>query len=200
MTWVLVGYIAKRLTTRAGWVSPWESYPGAGFPCAAPVEEICSVSNCIARGLWSEDAPLGLHADAKSARAAIPIGSQADYALYAYWLWSIQFKDGDEEEIDLWWKPAAVPMAKTFARLGWDAVVGGEGYSFGFGCSPLSCNVGADDVQCSEINRYCLVADESSAMALALRFSICQPEPGPYCIVDVWRDTATVVEPSIAAK
>lgn len=193
MTWVLVGYIAKRRVTRAGWVSPWPNYPDAGFPCSAPVEEIGSVSNCIASGIGSTDDPLNLYADAGQAWAAVPVEARAGFALYAYRLWPVQFADGHEEAIDLWWEPAVVPMADSFVRLGWDAVVGGNGHSFG--CSPMSCNSGADIVRCPEINRYCLVADEPAALALARSFSITQPEPGPYCVVEVWRDTAAGIEP-----
>jgi hypothetical protein len=88
--------------------------------------------------------------------------------------------------------PAVAPMADAFVCLGWDAVVGGNGHSFG--CSPLSCNSGADIVRCPEINCYCLVADERAALALARSFSISQPEPGPYCVVEVWRDTTPIAE------
>jgi hypothetical protein len=105
----------------------------------------------------------------------------------------VQFEDGQEEAIDLWWEPAVEPMTETFVRLGWDAVVGGNGHSFG--CSPLSCNSGADIVRCPEINRYCLVGDERAATGLARSFSVTQPEPGPYCVVEVWRDLATSTEP-----
>jgi hypothetical protein len=193
VTWVLVGYIAKRRTARTGWVSPWPSSPDAGFPCSAPVEEICSVSNCIARGFWSTDNPLDLYSDAGLGWAVVPVEARAEFALYAYRLWPVQFENGRQEAIDLWWEPAVEPMRGTFVRLGWDAVVGGNGYAFG--CSPLSCNSGADIVHCPEINRYCLVADEQAALALARSFSITQPEPGPYCVVEVWRDTAAGAEP-----
>jgi hypothetical protein len=202
VSWVLVGYIAKRRATRAGWVSPWPDHPDVGFPpCPEHVEEVCSVSNCIARGFGgtddpASDPPLGLYADPGRAWAVVPVEARADCALYAYRLGPVQFADGVEEAIDLWWEPAVRPMAGTFVRLGWDAVVGGNGHSFG--CSPLSCNSGADIVRCPEINRYCLVGDEWAAAALARSFSVTQPEPGPYCVVEVWRDTAATAEPPAA--
>jgi hypothetical protein len=193
VNWKLIGYIAKRRATRVGWVSPWSSHPNAGFPCGPPVEEICSVSNCIARGLeHSGDNPLGLYADAGKAWAVVPAPDRGDFTMYAYRLWPVQFEQGQEEEIDLWWELAVAPIASTFVRLGWDAVVGGNACSFG--CSPLSCNSGSDAVQCPELNRYCLIADQRAAMALARSFSITQPEPGPYCVVEVWRDTALTSE------
>lgn len=190
MNWVLVGYIAKRRATRAGWVSPWSDYPSANFPCSDPVEEICSVSNCISRSVQNDQEPLGLYADPGLAWAAVPADARTEFSLYAYRLWPVQFEDGGEEAIDLWWEPVIGPMSDTFVLLGWDAVVGGNGH--GFGCSPLSCNSGADVVRCLELNRYCLVADERAGMALARRFSVSKPEPGPYCVVEVWRDARTV--------
>jgi hypothetical protein len=193
LNWESVGYIAKRRMERAGWVSPWPSHPDAGFPCAAPVEEICSVSNCIARRLGGLDDPacnnpLGLYPDAGTAWAVVPVEARSDFALYAYRLWPVSFAEGRGEEFDLWWEPSVEPMSDTFVLLGWDVVEGGNGQSFG--CSPLSCNTGADIVRCPELNRYCLVGEEQAAMALARSFSITKPEPGPYCVVEVWRDTA----------
>ena len=142
MNWVLIGYVAKRRITRAGWASALPDYSDVGFPCSAPVEEICSVSNCIARRMEAdsgpEDAtPLGLYDTPDQAWAALPVESRADFALYAYRLWPVQFDNGEEEPIDLWWEPTVEPIAATYVRLGWDAVEGSNGY--GFGCSPLSC-------------------------------------------------------------
>ena len=201
MIWALVGYTVKRRATRAGWVSPWPDYPDTGFPCDAPVDEICSVSGCIARTLEGTDDPanhnpLGLYAEVGLAWAAVPVEVRADFALYAYRLWPVQFEDGQEEVIDLWWEPAIGPIADTFVHIGWDAAVGGNGHSFG--CSPLSCNGGSDVVRCPELNRYCLVTDEPAAIALARSFSITKPEPGPYCVVEVWRDTGTAADPAAA--
>jgi hypothetical protein len=194
MTWSLVGYIAKRRVTRAAWVSPWPDHPEVGFPCPAPVEEICSVSNCIARGLGGWDDPVngnvhGLYDDAGVAWGVVPVEARAAFALFAYRLHLVQFEDGKEEPIEQWWEPAIGRMADSFVRLGWDAVQGGNGQSFG--CSPLSCNSGADAVRCPELNCYCLVATEQAALALARSFSITKPEPGPYCVVEVWRDAGT---------
>ena len=41
----------------------------------------------------------------------------------------------------------------------------------------------------SAVNRYCFVATESEATDLARNFSVTKPEPGPYCVVEVWRDS-----------
>lgn len=207
MTWRPIGYIAKRRATRLGWASVraalWPESPGAGFPAPSLVEEICSVSGCIARRIDGAEVPASdphfeLYPDAERAWAIVPASARADFALYAYRLWPMQFDDGQEQVIDLWWEPAVEQMADTFIHLGWDAVVGGNGH--GFGCSPISCNSGADIVRCPQLNRYGLVSDEQAAIALACSFSITKPEPGPYCVVEVWRDTATLAELGAAAN
>lgn len=191
MNWELVGYIAKRRAMRNGWKSPYSNYPEAGFPCGPPVEEICSVSNCIAREqVSSREHPLGMYTDPAQAWALVPEDERANFAMVAYRLGLVQFDDGEEEEIEIWWELDFAPLPDSFVRLGWDAVVGGNAHAFG--CSPLSCNSGADCVRCPELNRYCLVDNLPAAIALARSFSITKPEPGPYCVVEVWRDTKTV--------
>lgn len=187
--WILVGYIAKRRILSTGWVSAWPDSSGIGDSCSAAVEEICSVSHCIAKGVRNAQDPLDLHHSPDSAWAAVPIESQADHELYAYYLWPIQFDEGIAEPIDLWWEPEVMPLAESFERLGWDVVRGGNGYSFG--CSPMSCNQGCRVVHCPDMNRFCLVSNFSAALELARRFSIDKPEPGPYCVVDVWRASRT---------
>lgn len=190
MDWVLLGYLMKRRAVRIGWVSPWPQHPNVGFPCGEPVEEICSVSGCISRRARAADGagedPLGVFPTAEAALAVVPPEDRAAYGLYAYRLRPVQFVEGVEAPIELWWDPSPEPLGATFERLGCDAVVGGNGH--GFGCSPLSCNSGADVVECPELNRYCLVDDPRTATELARRFSIQQPEPGPYCVVEVWRE------------
>jgi hypothetical protein len=192
---VLIGYMVKQRLTRAGWISPWADHPDCGFPCGPPVEEICSVSHCMARNYGDPadsgaENPFCLFDDPEVAWGMVPSEDRGRAALFAYRLWPIQFEEGNQEEIDLWWEPALRPLPDTFACLGWDAVVGGNQHCFG--CSPLSCNSGSDLVRCPELNRYCLVDDRQTALELAQRFSISQPEPGPYCAVQVWRELWTV--------
>jgi hypothetical protein len=198
MEWESVGFVAKRRVTRAGWVSPWSEHPDAGFPCFPPVDEICSVSNCIANafegiGIHGNDNPLGLFTIARLAWSAVPVEARTDVALYAYRLWPVQFADGREKVIaEWWWDPPEEPISDTFVRLGWDAVEGGNGLSFG--CSPLSCNNQADILRFPQLNRHCLMSEELAALDLARSFSISKPEPGPYCVVEVWRDRAPGVK------
>jgi len=85
-------------------------------------------------------------------------------------------------------------LADTFVWLGWDALEGGNGH--GLSCSPLSCNSGSDIVHCDALNRCCLMNNKRPAEALARSFSINKPEPEPYCVVEVWRDTREIDEQS----
>jgi len=59
--------------------------------------------------------------------------------------------------------------------------------SDGFECSPLSCNLMALEVA---VTRHCLVDDLEAARELARRFSVEEPEPGPYYVVEVLRAPA----------
>lgn len=52
----------------------------------------------------------------------------------------------------------------------------------GFECSPLSCNSMAADYHANE---FCLFPSLEAAIIGAERFSIEQPEPGDYYIVEV---------------
>lgn len=95
--------------------------------------------------------------------------------------------------MELWPELAVEPMLASFARLGWDAVQGGQYQSFG--CSPLSCNNQAGEAGVPVVNRHCLVESEQGGIALARLFCVREPEPGPYCVVEVWRDAARAAEP-----
>ncbi len=52
----------------------------------------------------------------------------------------------------------------------------------GFECSPFSCNSMAGEMRANE---YCLFDSLEAAIAGATRFSIEQPEPGDYYVVEV---------------
>jgi hypothetical protein len=48
------------------------------------------------------------------------------------------------------------------------------------------------------VNRFCLVDTERDAVEMARAFSVSQPEPGPYCVVEVWRELSPGAEPDRA--
>lgn len=50
MNWTLAGYFPKRRMTRSDWALRDPANPSGRFPWAAPAEEICSASRCIAEG------------------------------------------------------------------------------------------------------------------------------------------------------
>ncbi|MFO0810139.1 MAG: hypothetical protein U0746_16080 [Gemmataceae bacterium] len=198
MIWTPVGYFLKRRTTRAGWVSPWPSHPDATFPCPPPVEEICSVSNCIAEGyeqsggfcVWGvrPDNEFGGYVSAAAAWAMVPPERWSEVSLYAYRVVPRLFEDGQERVFDV---PEfdVDPLPDTFVRLGYDAVEVGAGWCWG--CSPLSCNGVTHE---AAVNRYCLVDTEAEGIELARRFSETKPEPGPYGVVEVWRAAARSID------
>jgi hypothetical protein len=200
MTWTLVGYFPKRRLTRSRWVSPYPDHPDVGFPAFKPVEEICSVSDCIAQGPtgWRDQGKhnyYDMYNNAQLAWSVVPVEARADFELFAYRLYLVEFEDGREEPMEEWWELTVESMPGSFVRLGWDAVVGGN--HRGFGCSPMSCNAGSDIVEIANKNRYCLVSTEAEGIALARHFSICQPEPGPYCVVEVWRQAWASADPVV---
>jgi hypothetical protein len=59
----------------------------------------------------------------------------------------------------------------------------------GFECSPLSCNAMATEM---DTNEYCLFDSLEAAVAGAARFSIEQPEPGDYYVIEVLEEPRTV--------
>ena len=156
MTWTLVGYFPKQRTTRSRWVSPFPDDLSHGFPFAAPVDEICSVSKCISKGPegWRDQRKenfYDVYNNPDLAWSVVPGEVRADFELFAYRLYLVEFDDGREEPMEQWWELAVVPMSDSFVRLGWDAVVGGNHHCFG--CSPMSCNAGCDIVEIAKKNR-----------------------------------------------
>src|SRR5262249_14211035 len=121
-----VGYFPKRRMTRSNWVSPYPDYPNAGFPAPAPVDEICSVSNCIAKGpeIRMDEVPcneFGGYDSPASAWKAVRPDLRETFDLFAYCIAPILFRDGQAEQLQL---PSLdiTPLPDTFRRLGYDAV------------------------------------------------------------------------------
>lgn len=89
--------------------------------------------------------------------------------------------DLDEDRLELE-PPTVVPLPVELRSLGFDVV--SKSVSDGFECSPLSCNSMALELA---VNRHCLVDHLEVAIAVATRFSVEEPEPGPYYVVEVLR-------------
>jgi hypothetical protein len=189
MTPTFIGYLAKRIVKRG---REGSHDTAGGFPVGPPVDEICSVSRCIANEPegWRdgpEQNAFCVYDSPDLAWSVVPAESRKDFDLFAYHLYPVQYEDGREENLEAleWWDLAVEPMSPSFVRLGWDVVVGGSHSSFG--CSPLSCNGQAGLAGIPAVNRYCLLSSEQEGLVLAREFSISKPEPGPYCVVEVWR-------------
>lgn len=174
MTPTLIGYFPKCTVQRPDWLK------------AAGVEEICSVSTCIAEApngwidqwrhneMWVYDTP-------ELAWSVVPDAARADFHVYGHRLFPVQFDEGQQRPFEIPKVDAAL-LPVSFERLGLDMVSRSCGTSYE--CSPLSCNHMAEHVAA---NRYCLVDDVDVAFRLAAEFEASGCEPGPYHVIEVWR-------------
>jgi len=178
----LVGYFPKQCEVPAGW-----QYAAA----TSHVIEICSVSGCIAPSPdgWIDH---WLHNDwgffntPSDAGHVVPSGSTG-FVIFAYRLLPLQFEGGETKPIGLG-DLAVEPLPVDFRSLGFDVV--NKTFSAFFECSPLSCNYMANEIP---VNRYCLVDDPDQAVKVAERFSVEQPEPGTYFVLEVLRAKQTQI-------
>ena len=171
---ILLGYFPKQLFRPLERMSEWN------------IEEIGSVSLCIAEGPegWRERCNYnewGFFANPEIAWSLVPGIQQVDFRLYAYALHPVEYWNDDERPMKLA-PPDANPLSSEYELVGWDAVSRSGGA--GFECSPLSCNLLADEL---DTNRYCLFPDLESAQRLARAAEGRGCEPGPYHVVEVWR-------------
>ncbi len=172
------GYFAKRVAPKRVWLG------------AAAVREICSASDCISRAPdgWIEHwlhNEFGWFNRASDALAVGPPTQRADFRLFAYRIHPHIFRAGARHELAV---PADVhpdPIPGTFTSLGFDSVNKSMESVLGFECSPLSCNAMATEMA---TNEYCLFDSLEAAVAGATRFSIEQPEPGDYYVIEVLED------------
>ena len=170
----LIGYFPKKRVARPEWLD------------GTPVGEGCSVSECFAAGPkgWIDH---WLHNEwscfptVEVARSVVPEG-KTDFQILAYALLPVRFENGKAHDLEI----SVVnvePLPATFRFLGYDVV--SRSSSDGFECSPLSCNSMAQEIA---VNDFCLINDIELAVSAARRFSIEQPEPGDYFVVQVFRE------------
>ena len=174
---ILIGYFPKQIVPRPEWLKA----PG--------VLDICSVSECMSSGpddwvnQWRHN-EMWMY-DTEEIAWSI-VGGQLEstsFEIVAYRMVPHIFDNGKAESLAI--PPLGVQaLPADFRFLGFDVVSRSQGVAFE--CSPLSCN----GVAATEpVNAHCLVDDEKTARRLALAFSnqAIGCEPGPYCIVEVWR-------------
>lgn len=187
---VFLGFCTKRYTPPPPW---------PGFEWPARIEEICSVSECMADrppgwvDRWRFNRAFCWDA-AQVALDCVPTGARGEYQVYAYHAIPLLFsKEGEPTEVppdalyfgDLPALPPA-PDLSGYTFLGYDVV----GYwdvalrVLGHGCSPLSCNGLAAEYP---VNRYCLLDSVEDALRAAQAFALGGAESGPYIVFLVWR-------------
>ena len=194
---ILIGYLPKRIVDLTGDVHA-PRYPG--------VDEICSVSECFSKSppdwvdCWLHNTDTWLFDGPGPAWWVVPEVERERHRLYAYRLLPTLFHESGKETGLTLPEIKAVPIPASFIRIGYDAVVHLTEYlrqarrligetedepdsPLSFGCSPLSCNYMAEEYP---VNRYCLVDDPDTALAMARDFASGNCEPGPYCVVEVW--------------
>ncbi|RYD83747.1 MAG: hypothetical protein EOP84_07430 [Verrucomicrobiaceae bacterium] len=176
-----IGYFPKRTEKRPDWLS------------AAGVEEVCSMADCVSSGpdgwlnhwrhneMWVYDTPA-------LAWSVVPSETRGEFDLYAYFLFPLHFVEGREEPFQI---PALnpAPLDASFHRLGYDLVSRWANSTFEH--SPLSCNHLAEEIP---VNRFCLIDDAQTVLRLASEVEAMGAEPGPYHVVEVWRQTRCSVE------
>ena len=170
----LVGYFPKRVMAPPPWL------------LEIGVREVASVSECISSGpddwvqAWKHNA-LGFFDNPDLAWSVVSPDERSEFRLYAYGLYSSNFSDGLERPYE-WALTDVTPLDASFESAGYDVVSRTGGGSFE--CSPLSCNHMAKEI---ETNAYCLLREFGEALTLALTAESRRCEPGPYFVLQVWR-------------
>ena len=172
----LLGYFPRRCIRPGNWHA------------APQVTAICSVSSCIndvPRGWlkhWLHN-EWGFYNTHRDSLAVIP-PEETGYEILAYRLLPVRFHKGLSQPLSIN-GVAPEPLPASYQSLGYDIV--NKTDSAFCECSPLSCNSLAQDIP---VNACCLVDTLEVAVALARKFSREEPEPGPYFVIEVLRESA----------
>jgi hypothetical protein len=181
VTWAILGpvidggYFAKRVMACPAQLQ------------APTVREVCSVSDCMSSGPdgwvehWKHN-ELGWFNTIADAMSVVPAAERSLYRLFAYRLEPFVYHHGTKVDLSI---PADVhpePIGPPFVERGFDAVSTSSPSVLGPECSPLSCNDLAAEIP---TNEFCLFPTGAAAQSGAQAFSIQQPEPGDYYVVQV---------------
>jgi hypothetical protein len=188
----LIGYFVKPAVARSAWLK------------AAQVEEICTVSDCMATVTWDWINEWRHNAEwlfdtPSLAWSVVPELERARCRLFAYPMFPVRFCQGVPKPYSFPERMEAEtmgfaprPIDASFERLGFDLVSRTAGNEFEH--SPLSCNGLAEEIP---TNRCCLLDTAEEAFALAPTLDPpgkpMRGEPGPYFIVEVWRQRLDAV-------
>ena len=169
------GYFAKRVAAKPEWLN------------VSAVHEICSASHCIssAPDAWIEPwlhNEFGWFNRASDALAVVRADQKAEFRLFAYRIYPQLFRSGQRHGMLIPPDAHPDPIPASFKSLGFDSVNKSMPSVLGFECSPLSCNSMAGEMRANEDR---LFDSLEAAIAGATRFSIEQPEPGDYYVVEV---------------
>ncbi len=192
MEFFLIGFFPKFRATPENWKLHSDS--SHGLPGGSSVSQLCSVSNCIVKGLDGFQYPqltndsfnqYGGFNHLYAALSAIELQkTKAQYDVFAYALSEHIYEDGQLQVDEMGCvEPEDIVVDTSFEMLGYDVV---EKRDCSFFCSPLYCN-GQAGLNADLLNEFGLIKSEAGAVKLATEFSISKPEPGPYSIVEVWR-------------
>lgn len=172
---LLIGYFPKKVTENPA------------HQKVSNVKEICSAGLCFFEepGDWLEKWKHNeyfLYDTPEIAKSIIEdLADRDQYDLYAFKQYPIRIEEGNATEEEI--KSINVEaLSDAFRFLGYDAV--SKDMSEEFGCSPLSCNYGADIIA---TNEYCLFSTFEEALSGAKIFSTGEWEAGPYYIIEVYR-------------
>jgi hypothetical protein len=174
----LIGYFPKRVEHRPDWLK------------ADGVKAVRSASNCISSGPegwidhWKHN-EMWLYSTEAAAESVIPDEQRPQFELHAYRMLPAVFDGGERAPLEL---PILQiqSLPPGYNAIGFDAV-SRRSYSNTFECSPLSCNYMAQEIV---TNEHCLLENLAMAEQVAQRFSVEEPEPGPYYVVEILRRTA----------
>lgn len=169
---------------------PKERYPRDDWFKNPAVEEICSVSTCIAKGpegwidRWKHDTTWWLFPTEAAAWEVVG-DERSRFALYAYRLFPVVFDGDGENPIPV--ESAAQGGLDGFEFLGYDMVSRSCGTNFE--CSPLSCNNGCEQYP---VNRCCLIESLEEAWRITREIARSAKEKGdwetgPYYLLEVHR-------------
>lgn len=163
------------------------------FPDLKPfgVEEICSATDCISDSpenwinQWKHN-EMWVFDSIDKAWSVVPEEQKRDFEIFAYWVFPeiVEVKKPEVLEPKPFSIPpiTPVPMDASFEKIGYDIVTRFAGNKFEH--SPLSCNGLAKEIK---VNRYCLIDGPDKAFDAAKQFEDKGAEPGPYYVVEVWR-------------